>query len=110
MLGELISMILFAVPCAVLGLMFALALRRWAAHRSVMVRTILASVASIVPLVGLIVFAADGSLGILLSLSLDEFLIPFAIQVGLVFALTAPGAWLVSKRQKSPSLTSQVFD
>lgn len=110
MIGELAGLAVFAVPCALFGVIVAFALNRWAVGRTVATRTFLASAASICPVVGIVAIAAGGSPELLFAMSPDEFLIPFALQLAVIIALATPAAWLVSRRGRGPRSPSQFFD
>jgi len=109
-MSELVGMALLALPCALLGAIVALALCRWAPNLTVTARILLASTASICPVLGMVAIAAGGSPQVLLSMSADEFLIPFALQNTFITALAAPAAWLISRRRRKPRAPSDVFE
>ena len=108
MVTELIAMGLFAVPCAIFGVMVAFLLRKWAAGRTVAMRTFIASVASTIPALGVVAYVAGGSPTIIFLMSPDEFLIPFVFQIALILAVAAPAVWFVSRRR--PRTPTNVFE
>jgi hypothetical protein len=110
MIGEFVAMAAFAVLCALFGVIVALALNKWAVGRTVTIRTFLASAASLFPALGIVAIAAGGSPELLLAMSPDEFLIPFALQLAAIIALAAPSAWLVSRRKRGAPSQSKVFE
>lgn len=109
-MSELIAMALLATPCALLGAAVALALYKWATSLTVITRGILAMIASICPVLGLAAIAAGGSPQVLLSMSPDEFLVPFSVQIALIIALAAPLIWLISRCRPKPRAPSKVFE
>ena len=95
--------LVFSLLCAWVTFVVALALNRWMADRTPSVRAGLAIVAAILPAVVAALVAIAPSRGaVLLSMSPDEFLLPFLLQnlltllvatpVGLVMARKAPAA------------------
>lgn len=95
---DMLPYIVFSAMSAVWGGVVAFALNRWSSGWSLPRRVVISVMASLVPIFGFAGFALASSFGrVLLSMSPDEFLVPFAIQIVLILALSAPVAWLVSK-------------
>jgi hypothetical protein len=60
---------------------------------------------------GVLGFALAPSKGqVLLSMSPNEFLIPFALQIIMVVVTALPVAWLISRRSSKPLMPTDVFD
>jgi hypothetical protein len=109
-MSELIAMALLAIPCALWGALIAFALGRWAVSLTVITRSLLATIASIFPVAGMAAIATGGSLQLLLSMSPDEFIVPFSVQIALIVFLAAPPIWLISRRRPKARHPSEVFE
>jgi hypothetical protein len=112
MIGDVAVMAMWAIACAIFGIIVALALARWAASRSVTARTVVATSASTLPVLGVAGFAlALGGFPIsVLSTSFVEFLVPFAMQLALIVAFSAPAIWLVSRRARKAPHLAGIFE
>lgn len=110
MMTEIIAMAVLAVPCMLLGAFAAIALWKFQAGWTVGLRTCLASIVSISPILILTAIATGGSPELLFTMSPDEFLVPFSLQIALTLALAGPVTWLVSRRRKEQQSLADVFE
>ena len=91
---------------AVLSALVSLALNKWARERALINRLFIAIVAATLPALGAVAaIAARGTVW----LSLDGFLIPLALQISMIVVVSAPIAWLISRRSRKAAPTD-VFD
>ena len=80
----------------------ALALGRWANGWPLVQRTLLATAASILPVLGATAFVLatlDNVASMILSLDPEEFLIPLGLQIFANIILAAPVSWWISRRR-----------
>jgi Mn2+/Fe2+ NRAMP family transporter len=106
----LLPEIVWSVVSALVGAVAAWLLRRRLPDYSVRRRTFIAMAAALAPsfiIVGWISLPTGA--GLLLSMSLGEFLIPFAIQLAMILIISAPFAWLVSRRKVPDQSISDIF-
>ena len=102
--------LLWSFASALIGGAAALALNKWATSWSWMVRFLVAEAASILPTFGMVAFFFFQLRNISLWTSPDEFLLPFALQVFLIFVVSTPTVWLVSRRRARKPAPTDVFD
>ena len=104
MLGILTWGIASALFCGLI----AAALNLWLSKWHFRLRVLAALLASLLPTVAAVCFVlgSPSNFGLLLSMSPDEFLIPFVIQIVVVLILAVPTAWLISSRavRERPSI------
>lgn len=113
MIGDLAVMAMWAIACAIFGIIVAFALAKWASRWSVTRRVVGATCASTLPVFGVAGFALAALGGFpmsVLSMSLDEFLIPFFIQLTLIVAFSAPATWLVSRQARNAPHLADIFE
>ncbi|HET9628574.1 MAG TPA: hypothetical protein VFP14_03725 [Novosphingobium sp.] len=102
--------VLFSIVSALWAALFVMGLNKWASGSTVLARTCLGMIAALAPAVILVVIAVLPSSGVvLLSMSPDEFLVPFIDQNLLTLAMAGPVAWLVARRVVRTS-SAEVFD
>lgn len=103
---------LFSALSSLLGAVVAFALNRWFPLWSLTRRAVVAVATSFLPAFALVAFALAPSSGeVLLSMSPDEFLVPFAIQIALILVVSAPVALFVSWYGRgNRSIPTEVFD
>lgn len=109
---DFLPYLLFSALSSLLCAVVAFALNRWVPQWSLTRRTVVAVAASFIPAFALVAFALAPSYGgVLLSMSPDEFLAPFAIQIVLILVVSAPVALFVSwhGRGRRP-IPTKVFD
>lgn len=100
----------WALIAGLLGALVALALRRWVRAWSIEKRICVALAVSLSPSL-LIVALYAAKLGLIsMWFSPDEFLIPFAVHILVVAAVSTPIAWLVSRRAPRQPVPTDVFD
>ena len=100
----------WALGVALVGGLVALALRRWVRGWSVRKRVCVVLAASLSPPLAIVAFYMARLGPISLWLSPDEFLIPFAVHLLVVAAVSTPIAWLVSRRALRQPVPTDVFD
>jgi hypothetical protein len=86
---------------ALVGALVAVALNKWSRGWALKTRMFFAVAGAILPTFGVVAFFAYPGMSSFL-LSFDEFLIPFALQILMVVAVSAPIAWLVSRTARKP--------
>ena len=106
----LIGYLAWSFASALFGGLLAAALNKWAAGWSLMTRFLVAIAASIFPTFVIVGFYMVALGAIPLWTSLDEFLIPFALQILLIVIVSTPIAWLVSRRGARNPVPTDVFD
>jgi hypothetical protein len=106
----LIALLVWSFAGALIGGLVSLALNKWAAGWSLPKRIFLAVAASIFPTIGIVGFLLIANPTLSVWWSPDEFLIPFALQIALVLAFSAPLAWLVSRRGARKPVPIDTFD
>jgi len=100
----------WAIAVALIAGLVAAALSRWLAGLSLAKRILFAVMASTLPSFGIVGFYVSRLGLISLWFSPDEFLIPFTLHILLVVAISAPIAWLISRRRMRPPMHRDVFD
>jgi predicted dienelactone hydrolase len=108
--SELVPYILWAIVSALIAGLLALALNRWTPHWSRRKRNVIA--------VGLATFPTFGIAGALMMVnpllsvwwSLDEFIIPFAVQIALILVFSVPVVMLAATRDARTAGLKEVFD
>ena len=95
---------------ALVAALVSVALNRWAPGWSVVKRVFLAVSAATLPTIGIAAFFLFSLGSISLWFSPDEFLIPFTLQVLLAVVVSAPLAWLISRRGVRRPVPTDVFE
>jgi hypothetical protein len=103
-----IAHLLWSFASALVGALVSLALNRWARGWALKTRVLVAVAGATLPTFGVVILLAYPGMSSLL-LSPDEFLKSFALQVLLIVVVSAPIAWLLSRRARKP-LPTDVFD
>lgn len=107
---ESVAYVVWSIGGALLCGVVALALNRWARSWELRTRVGIATLVSLFPAMAIVVIVvAPGRGQVLLSMSPDEFLLPFAFQILMVLALSVPVAWLVSRRSPKSQIQTDVF-
>lgn len=107
---DVIAHVILSVGSAIFGLCVVIALGRWGPARSRWNRVICSMIASVLPVFLLAVCAFAWSGINPLSMSLDEFWIPFVIQVSMIVALSLPLVWFGSRWSRSTDGLATAFD
>jgi len=106
-----VGAVVFGVASGVIGGMAVAGLNRWLPGYSIRARTWMGIAVALTPEFLLVAIAILPSSGVvLLSMSPDEFLVPFTVQILLTLAIAAPMAWLVARRVAVGTASVDVFD
>lgn len=100
---------IWSFASALIGGLVSIALNKWASSWSLARRVLIAVAAATLPTLGIVAFYFAALGPISLWFSPDEFLIPFALQVFMIVVVSAPIAWLISRRAPKP-VSTDVFD
>lgn len=108
---DLVPYIGWSLASALFCGLVAVALNRWASGWSFARRVAVATLASVIPAIGAVGIALAPSEGqVLLSMSPDEFVIPFILQIVMIIVVAIPVAWLLSRRAPTIRTRTDVFD
>ena len=107
---ELTSYIVWSIPSVFIGVLVAVGLTRWAGSWSLAKRVLISLAAATFPNFGLAGFLLMANPRLSVWFSLDEFLIPFSLQIALILVITAPLVWLVSRRIAQKPVPTDVFE
>lgn len=105
----MVAYLIWGFAGALVAGLVAFALNKWMPGWSLARRVGFAVAAGTALPFGIVVFYFFSLGSISLWSSPDEFLIPFTLQCLLIIVLSAPTAWLISRRVAKPDVTD-VFD
>lgn len=106
----LIPYLVWSFASALFGGLSAAALNKWAGGWSLTARFLVAMAASILPTAAIVGSYMVALGAIPLWTSLEDFLIPFALQIFLIVVVSAPIVWLVLRRGVRNAVATDVFD
>ncbi|WP_207078119.1 hypothetical protein [Novosphingobium sp. KA1] len=95
------------------GAIVAIILNRHAAGRSRSLRTVIATASALLPtpvVTAVVLLSSGDPLSLILSMSPDEFLFPFAFQLVISLAIALPVSWLISKHEPDQMHGTGVFE
>lgn len=110
---NLIAIAVWTVVSTLVGALVAVLLNRNAAGRSRWLRTLISTAFALLPdmLLTVVVLISPGEpLALILSMSPDEFLIPFALQLAIVLVISLPLMWTISGRVPEGRHEADVFE
>lgn len=108
---ELIAYVVWGLASALFCGLVALVLNRFASRWRTELRLITATVSSVFPTMAITVLVlAPSGAAILGFMDLDEFLVPFALQIFIILALSAPVAWLISRQRPQSHIPTDIFE
>ncbi|WP_189620437.1 hypothetical protein [Novosphingobium colocasiae] len=108
-----LPLLLWTLPGVLLTCVTAIALNRWAGDRTPTRRAVLATAASGMPFFCLLLWmfvTIDDFISLVLSMDLEEFVIPALLQLAATLILAAPLGWGLSRRSKPQKSTAAIFE
>jgi hypothetical protein len=106
----LIGLLVWSFGSALVGGLVAFGLNKWIQGWSLAKRISFAVTASTFPTIGIVGFLLIANPTLSVWWSPDEFVFPFALQIGLILLFSTPVAWLVSRRGARKPVLTDVFD
>jgi ABC-type sugar transport system permease subunit len=109
----LIATAVWTLGSTLVGALVAVLLNRRAASRSRWSRTFVAIAFALLPtmLITMVALLSSGDpLSLILSMSLDRFIIPLALQLAIVLSVASPILWLISRRVRRERPETKVFE
>lgn len=97
-----ISTIVWTAFSTFVGAIVAIILNRHAAERSRWLRAAIATATALMPallVTALVLLSVGHPLSLLLSMSPEEFLLPFAFQLAITLSVALPVSWLISRQK-----------